>query len=299
VTENLPAVRPKTQVQLAQPLADMDQAWRAAGILARSRLLPAALYSGNPEQIQANVTLVLWYGAELGLPPMQAIQNIYIVKGKPQLSGQLWLSKVREKGHRAFVACRQCDRTPEAHPEMPTEGEHRYDKDHDETRCTMTIVRGDSGARHSETFTIEDAVRAGLCTLKDGRPYSRSSKGEVLPWEAWTKRLLQWRATTTCATTICPEVALGYGMEGDEVAGEPDPASSLAQAVDARTEQPTPKPDEPEDVQDADIVADPDAVDPEADEQARRQVLEMEAEHITNGEQDPLHYDEDEVREGS
>lgn len=287
---NLPAVRqqPKVAVQLAQPLGDLDQAWRAAGILARSRLLPKALYANNPEQTQANVTLVLWYGAELGLPPMQAIQSIYVVNGKPQLSGQLWLSKVREAGHQAFIACRHCDRPPEQHPPHDTEEEHRYAKDHDETRCTVTIVRGDTGDRHSETFTIEDAQRAGL-TSKD-------------VWKSWPRRMLQWRAASACATTICPEVALGYGMEGDEIAAdEPTAEQSLAQAVDARTQPVNGAPGEPADVHDAEIVTDPgaEAAREAADEQARQEVLRAEAEHVQAAEQDPLHYDEAEVQEGS
>lgn len=291
-TSNLPAVRPKVPVALAQPLGDMDQAWRAAGILARSRLLPDALYakSGNPEQTQANVTLVLWYGAELGLPPMQAIQNIYIVKGKPQLSGQLWLSKVREHGHKAFVACKHCDRAPEQHPAAGN-GDHRYDKDHDETRCTVTIIRSD-GDRHSETFTIQDAVRGGLCTIRDGRPYSRSNNGNPQPWETWTKRMLQWRATSTCATTICPEVALGYGMEGDEIvpdADGPTAEQSLAQAVDARTQQANgapAEPAEPADVHDADIVTDPDAeaAREAADAKRQQEILDIEREYAEDGE---------------
>lgn len=295
-TNNLPAVR-KVSVQLAQPLADLDQAWRAAKVLSQSRLLPAALYATNPEQTQANVTLVLWYGAELGLPPMQAIQNIYVVKGKPQLAGSLWLAKVREAGHQAFVGCRHCDRAPEAHPPYDTEEDHRYVKDHDENRCTWTIIRGDTGDRHTETFTIEDAVRAGLCTLRDGRPWSRSAKNEPKPWESWTRRMLLWRTLTNAATTICPEVALGYGMEGDEVAAEePDAADALAQAVDARTPEP---PAEPADIQDADIVPNPDeqAAQEAADEQARQEVLAMQAEHT--GEMDPLHYEPDEIAEGS
>lgn len=281
---NLPAVR-KVSVQLAQPLGDLDQAWRAAGLLAKSRLLPKALYANNPEQTQANVTLVLWYGAELGLPPMQALQSIYVVNGKPQLSGQLWLSKVREAKHQAFVTCRHCDRAPEDHPTIATKDDHRYDKDHDETRCTMTIVRGDTGDRHSETFTIEDARRAGLAT-KD-------------VWKAWPRRMLQWRAASACATTICPEVALGYGMEGDEAAAETEPADALARAVDARTEPAQPA--EPE-VPDAEIVPDSDALAEQeaADEKARQDVLAAEAEHLKHAaEPDPLHYDQDEIAEGS
>ncbi len=75
------------------------------------------------------------------------------------------------------------------------------------------------------------------------------------------------------------------------------PAEALAQAVDARTEPPTPA--EPADIQDADIVPNPDeqAAQEAADEQARQEVLAMQAEHT--GETDPLHYEPDEIAEGS
>lgn len=249
----------KVPVTLAQPLADLDQAWRAAGILARSRLLPESLIAKNPEQTQANVTMILWYGAELGLPPMQAIQSIYVVNGRPSMSGQLWLSKVREAGHKAFVACQHCDEPPEGHPSAPA-NDHRYQADHDTTRCTLTIVRGDSGARHSETFTIEEARQAGLATKN--------------VWKSWPKRMLMWRAVTNCATTICPEVAMGYGDELPEPAESGE--SALARAVDAR--QPAAAPAVVDDVADAEIVDDEAAL-AAADEAARQELAEMAAQH--------------------
>lgn len=262
----------KVAVALAQPLGDLDQAWRAAGILARSRLLPKALIANSPEQTQANVTMILWYGAELGLPPMQAIQSIYVVNGRPQMSGQLWLSKVREAGHNAFIGCKECDDAPEAHTGTGARS-HRYQADHDGTRCTLTIIRGDSKARHTETFTIEEAQRAGLAG-KD-------------VWKSWPKRMLLWRAVTNCATTICPEVAMGYGAE----APEPEEAGGavLARAVDARQPDPAPADD---DVADAEIVDDEAAL-AAADETARQELAEMAAQHGQTGEPSPEYLCED------
>lgn len=240
--ENTPAVRPqapaKVPVPLARPLADLDQAWRAAGILARARLLPEGLYANNPEQTQANVTTILWYGAELGLAPMQAIQSIYVVNGKPQMSGQLWLAKVREAGHRV------------------------ENVEHTNERCTIRITRGDTGEQWTETFTIEDARNAGLL-----------GKGV---WKSWPKRMLQWRAVANCATSICPEVALGYGLQGDEPDEVETTATALAEAVDARTaqeERPAAEPDD--DVQDADVVEDPE----QSDEEIREELLDLAREH--------------------
>lgn len=237
---NLPAVRPqqKVAVPLSQPLTDLDQTWRAAGILARAGLLPKALYSSrSPEQTQANVTLILWYGAELGIAPMQAIQEIYVVNGRPQISGRLWLAKLREAGHRVTVV------------------------EHTEKVCTIEITRGDTGEEHTETFTWADAERAKL-TGKD-------------TYRQHPKRMLLWRCAANGATIIAPEVAMGFGAESSEVEQE-DTAAALAQAVDARTE-PAPAPAEAvhdAEVVDDKPVAEPE----QDDEDMREQVLGIQAE---------------------
>lgn len=224
---NTPAVRQqpaKAPVALSRPLADIDQAWRMAQALSQSSLLP------DPLRGKANdVLVILMYGQELGFSPMQAIQAIYVVKGKPQLSGQAWIAKVREAGHRLVIT------------------------DHTVTSCTVTITRGDTGEQHSETFTWQDAERAKLA---NGDNYLK-----------YPKRMLLWRAVSNCATIACPEVAMGYGTETQEGTGSA-PEQALAHAVDARTPEP-----EPVDVTDAEVV------DDAADEEAREQVLAMQAQH--------------------
>lgn len=267
----------RVHVPLGRPLADMDQAWRMAGMLSQSPLLPASL-TKNPKTTQANVALILLYGSELGLSPMQSVQEIYVVNNRPQMSGRLWIAKTREAGHRQFVACKSCDMAPEEHAKTPGDGEHRFVPDHDATRCRVTIVRGDTGERHSELFTIADAEQAKL-TGKD-------------VWKSWPKRMLLWRAVSNCATIICPEVAMGFGAEDPEVANpgtHSDPAAALAAVVDART---------PEDSG----VVDAEVVDDEADEQARQELLEMQAAHVAepdDEDRNPLSYSPDEIAEMS
>lgn len=200
----------KPPVSLAGPIADLDSAYRYASALANSDLMPKDL-RGKP----SNVLAIILYGQQLSLTPMQAIQSIYVVNGRPQMSGQLWLSKVRAAGHRVVVS------------------------DHTTKSCTVTITRGDTGEEHSETYTWEDAETAKLAGKETYRQHP--------------KRMLLWRTVSNCATIICPEVALGFGLEGDET--EPQ-RPSLAQVAAQRTDQPpTPEPPSGDDAIEAEIAA--------------------------------------------
>jgi hypothetical protein len=172
---------------------DLDQLMEVSKLMATSSILPQAL-RGKP----ADVFITIMYGQELGMTPMQSILGIYVVNGRPGLSGQTWLARVRQAGHRVTVS------------------------DHTEKTCTVTITRGDTGEDHTETFTWADAERAKL-TGKD-------------VWKSWPKRMLLWRASTNCATVICPEVALGFEMA--EAMPDPVEKPSLAQVAAERLDQP-------------------------------------------------------------
>lgn len=174
-------------VNLGVPMTDMDEAYRLAKNLAIASLMPDAL-RGKASDVFA----LLLYGQDLGLSPMQAIQGIYVVKGKPQLSGTTWIALARKAGHRVRII--------ESTDEL----------------CTIEIARSDDpGSPHRETFTLGDAVKAGLCHVKDGKPFLRDKHGNPLPWEAYTRTMLRNRAISNCAKFACPEVALGFGVEGD------------------------------------------------------------------------------------
>jgi hypothetical protein len=227
-TENLPA--PKAPVSLSRPLGDIDQAWRMANALSQSSLLPDALRNKS-----ADVFTMILYGQDLGLSPMQSIQGIYVVKGKPMLAAQTWIALTRRAGHRLSVV------------------EHTAEK------CTVEITRGDTGEKHVETFTIEDARTAKL-TSND--TYTKHPK-----------RMLLARAVSNGCKFICPEIALGFGVEGEYE--EPEamaPDVALARAVDARTPEPATAGD---DVHDAEVVDEP----TQSDEDVRQELLDIATQH--------------------
>lgn len=177
----------RVKVGIGAPMTDLDEAYRLSKNLAIASVMPDAL-RGKPSDVLA----IVLYGNDLGLTPMQAIQGIYVVKGKPQLSSTLWTALARRQGHK--VRWGHCD----------------------EKSATVTIIRSDDPDHpHTETFTIEDAIQAGLVRMVGGKVTARSAKGDALPWESYTKQMLRNRAISNAGKLQCPEVALGFAIEGD------------------------------------------------------------------------------------
>ncbi|MCK9495216.1 MAG: hypothetical protein M0R75_06935 [Dehalococcoidia bacterium] len=109
---------------------------------AKGQMFPAALDS------PAKVFAVMAYGLEVGVPPMAALRNIYIVNGKPQPSAELMagIAMAGEKGI-SFEIVELTD-----------------------TKCTMRIKRPSLNVEAEYTYTIEDAKKANL--IKPGQPWS-------------------------------------------------------------------------------------------------------------------------------
>jgi hypothetical protein len=103
--------------------------------------------------------------------------------------------------------------------------------------CTVEVVRGDTGEKHAETFTIEDAKRAKLAG-KD-------------VWQSYPRRMLLARAVSDCCRFICPEIALGFYAEGDDFT---DPAEGIEVQPPIEAEQ---------DIAEAEVV-EPEKVEAEA-----------------------------------
>lgn len=157
-------------VALAGRMTGLDEAYRMAKALAQSALLPESLRN-KP----SDVLVTILYGQELGLAPMQSMQVIDVVKGRPFIRAQLWVALARKAGHKV----RKTEDTVDA--------------------CTVEITRSDDPEPHIVRFTIEDAKLAGFTTNKN---YATNPKA-----------MLYARAATTACRQACPEVALGFGDE--------------------------------------------------------------------------------------
>jgi len=162
-------------------------------LLADSGLLPDA-YRKQP----ANVLYAVEYGEAIGVPPMAAITGIHIIKGKPSASAGLVGALVRKAGHKLRV-----------------QGS--------DTKARASIVRADDpGFEFVSEWTIERAVTAKLCTLRDGKPYARDKNGEPTSWEKYPGAMLKHRAVTEVARDACEEVLFGLHYTPEELGAEVD-----------------------------------------------------------------------------
>jgi hypothetical protein len=80
--------RPTGATQVLRPQT-FEQLGQFAAMAARSSMVPQA-YRGKPEDIMLAVQM----GSEVGLAPMQALQNIAVINGRPSIYGDAALALV-------------------------------------------------------------------------------------------------------------------------------------------------------------------------------------------------------------
>lgn len=144
----------------------MDEAWEMATWFARSGMLPKHLI-GKPSDILVTIA----FGRELGLSPMQAIQDVYVVHGKPGVSADL--------------AQALCISRPEVclYFQM-VESNERI--------ATFETHRKGNPTPTRLSYTVEEAKAAGLF------------KNDV--WSRFTARMLRNRAKSMLAKEVYPDL---------------------------------------------------------------------------------------------
>lgn len=161
-------------------------------------------YKGKPE----NVMIAIQMGADIGLSPMQALQNIAVINGRPSIYGDAALAlamSVLERFHETFEGAEGTD----AFMAVCVAKRKGWP---DETR---------------RTFSVADAKAAKLW-LKRGRD------GQDTPWVTYPKRMLQFRARGFTLRDVAADLLLGLvlaeeamdypAIEGTVVASEPVPS---------------------------------------------------------------------------
>jgi len=137
--------------------ANITEAIKFSEMLSKSQMVPKQ-YQGKPEDI---LVAVQW-GYEVGLAPMQALQNIAVINGKPSVYGDAAMALVL-----ASPVCEGIEET--------IEGEGT------ENPVAVCTARRRGRAPVAAKFSVSDAKRAGLW-------------GKQGPWTAYPKRMLAMRA---------------------------------------------------------------------------------------------------------
>lgn len=199
----------------------MDDLRWFCGTMAKSQLVPTA-YRNKPEDILVCVQ----HGAELGLKPLQALNTIAVIQGRPTLYGDglpalLWGSGLLESMDEYF------------------EG------DGDKLTAVCRMKRKGSDIPILRTFSVSEAKAAGLW-------------GKSGPWTQYTRRMLQMRARSWAARDGFADVLRGLHVREEAQDYTPEPRQArqtVTLTTDGRIESPaTPALPEPsEDVQDAEV----------------------------------------------
>lgn len=171
---NAPAKAPETTAiaNVSQQPLDLgprtfEQALQFSDYLADSDMVPKD-FKGRP----GNCLIAMQWGAELGLKPLQAMQNLAIINGRPSLWGDAVIALVR-----ASPLCEFVIETEDAH-------------------SSTCRVKRRGEPEQSRTFTDEDAKKAGLL-------------GKQGPWSQYPKRMRQMRARAFALRDVFPDVLRG------------------------------------------------------------------------------------------
>lgn len=179
-------VRPATNVAPVRPLPPgfSDRAeWEGFQFNIKrafeNKLLPASCDTAE------KAIVIALKGRELGLDPLYALSVLYIVNGIPQLEGEAMLGLVFRKYPKVKIKW--------------VEQTH--------AKAVFEIAR-ENGEPSQFTFTIEDALRAGLVQKinPDGTVVSHPRK-QV--WSQYTRNMLMWRAVAMAVRYMFPECIQG------------------------------------------------------------------------------------------
>ncbi|GAB2940590.1 recombinase RecT [Aquaspirillum soli] len=173
----------------------LDEAIRFADMLSKSSMVPKD-YQGNP----ANCIIAMQWGMEIGLQPLQAMQNIAVINGRPSIWGDAMLAIVRGSGLLEYI---KEDPTPDG--------------------CVCRVKRKGEDEAVRE-FTTEDAKRAGLL-------------GKQGPWQQNPKRMMQMRARAFALRDVFPDVLRGVHVA--EIAHDEPPEKDIT-AESQETSTPLP-----------------------------------------------------------
>jgi hypothetical protein len=166
--------------------ATLTEAIQFSDMLASSSMVPKA-YQGKPQDI---LVCVQW-GYEMGLAPMQALQNIAVINGKPSVYGDAAMALVQ-----ASSVCEDV--------------EEYFEGEGTPNPVAVCVAKRKGRKPVTAKFSVEDAKRAGLW-------------GKQGPWSAYPKRMMQMRARGFALRDAFPDVLKGL-ITAEEAQDYPDEA---------------------------------------------------------------------------
>lgn len=183
-----------TDIEKARPLTPAEVSWKTAQRVSNTPFVPTA-FRGKPEAVFAAIL----FGEELGIGPMQSLNSIHVIEGKPSMSPELMRALVARAGHRIDV------------------------KEASNDRVTLWGKRCDNDSEATVTWTMDDAKQAGL-----------AGRGA---WKTYPRAMLLARATSELCRMVFADVVAGLSYTDEEAASvagvewDEEPVDPLQDAI--------------------------------------------------------------------
>lgn len=178
---------------------------KLANAVASSALIPSDL-RGKP----GDVLIIMLTGHELGLPPMLALQKVYVIKGRPFIGSELLAAKVQSSPACLYFTLVESS----------------------ERKATYETHRKGSPKPVQMSYTIEEANKAGL-TGKDN-------------WKNHAAAMLRARAAAALARAVYPDLIMGFDSMSEEELNDERfaVARNVTPAPVAKRAEPKPEPED-------------------------------------------------------
>ncbi|MFV1850156.1 MAG: recombinase RecT [Thalassospira sp.] len=183
------AVIPQNRTEISEFSVDLI----AAG------MVPNSYNKGSAQEVHAKLCMCITKGLEIGMPPMMALQSIYIINNIPAIYGDGAIALVQRSGKIEWM-------------KETIEGKGSTDN----WTAVCEIKRVGQEEPYRRTFSFEQAKRAKLAT-KPG------------PWMAYPERMLQMRARALALRDGFADVLCGLGI-AEEVQDIPVQQESVSTA---------------------------------------------------------------------
>jgi len=164
---------------------NLEEAMRMCDLLSKSDLVPKD-FQGKP----GNMLVAIQWGAEIGLKPLQAMQNIAVINGRPSLWGDSVLALV--------LASPVCE----------------YVQEWEEGDTAFCRVKRRNGFEKVTSFSAADAKTAGL-------------SGKSGPWTQYPRRMRQLRARGFALRDQFADVLKGMPITEELADYSPEPPQEL------------------------------------------------------------------------
>src|SRR6185369_7312068 len=156
------------------------------------------------------IMVAMQYVMELGLSPMQALQSVAVINNRPVIWGDGALAVVK------------------AHPECEDVIETFEDSEDEEKKLARCVVKRTGKEPVTRTFSVRDAVRAGLLD------------GPV--WKKYPRRMMAMRARSWAIRDAFPDALKGVGVREEVEDYTPTKAANAREVTGIKFADTLPEP---------------------------------------------------------